>query len=122
MRLVFKSTSIIQDSLVADWATLLAFQPLVDALGVVLVRAPGQFLELLAPLEILEAYRAGVLAGVAPLEPRRLLDALDLGWSQTLAHLTISVLELQELFVGHIVSVRIVRVSVTATRFYCLLQ
>lgn len=88
----------------------------------VLVRAPWKFLELLVPLEILKAYRAGVLDGVAPLHPCALFDTFDLSWRQTLGHLTISVLELQELFIGHVVSIGVVWVSVAPTRFYGLLQ
>ena len=37
-------------------AALLSLEPLIDTLGVVLVRALGQLLELLVPLEVLKAY------------------------------------------------------------------
>ena len=86
------------------------------------MRAPRQLLELLMPLKIFKAYRACFLGGVAPPLPRGFFDSLDLRRCEALAHLPISVLQLQELLVRHVVGVGIVGIGVSSTRLYRLLQ
>lgn len=68
--------------LVADGATLLSFKPLIDALGVVLMRALRQLLKLLASLKVVETNGASVLGSVALLHPRLLFYSPDLCRSQ----------------------------------------
>ena len=60
----------------------------------ILVRALRQLLELLVPLEVLKAYRAGLFSCITPLKPSRLFDRFYLLLWEALGHLSISLLEL----------------------------
>lgn len=96
--------------LITNRTPLLALEPLVNALGVVLMRTIRQLLGLLASLKIIKAYRAGVLGGVAAPQPGLLLDTINLLLRQPLTHLTIPILQLHQLLIRHSVRIRMIRI------------
>lgn len=112
-----------EHTLITNRTPLLALEPLINALGVVLVRTIRQLLGLLASLEVLEAYRAGVLGGVAAPEPDFLTDTPYLLLRQPFTDLAIPVLQLHQLLVSHTIRIRIIGVvGLAAAGFDGLLE
>ena len=119
----FHCKDISKNRLVTNRTPLLALEPLVNALWVVLVRTIWQLLEFLVSLEVFEAYRAGFFNSITSPEPRSLPYLVDLLGCQSLADLAIAVLELHELLVCHAIGIRVVRiVGFASTRFDGLLK
>ena len=108
---------------VTNGTSFFVLEPFINTFRMILVRAVWQFLVLLELFEIIKTNGASSFCCVGGLHPDHFFYSFDLLGVKAFAYFAVSILQLQQLLISHLIRIRIIWVRrIASARLDCLLE